>query len=181
MEIRGGNGYIEDFVNARLIRDAQIGLLWEGTSNINGLDVLNRAVGKVGAHERLAADLGERLSGSNALPPSLRERTGSALDRAVAMAGEVARRGDETQARKVASALYHATTAALMAWEGATLGGRGGDARRMLLSRLVVDKRLTPEDPLAPEDGDFARAASAALLDDAPVTLDRAAELLALA
>ncbi|MBN8908264.1 MAG: acyl-CoA dehydrogenase family protein, partial [Rhodospirillales bacterium] len=28
MEARGGNGYIEDWVNARLIRDAQVGLLW---------------------------------------------------------------------------------------------------------------------------------------------------------
>ncbi len=180
MEIRGGNGYIEDFVNARLIRDAQIGLLWEGTSNINGLDVLNRAVAKVGAHRRLADDLAARLKASNALPPSLREQAGDCLDRATAMAEEVAHRGDETQARKVASALYHATTAALMAWEGATLGGRGDDARRMLLSRLVIEKRLLPEDPLAPESGDFGQAAAAALLDDAPVTLDRAVELLAL-
>ena len=46
MEARGGNGYIEDWVNPRLIRDAQVGLLWEGTSNINALDVIGRAVGK---------------------------------------------------------------------------------------------------------------------------------------
>ena len=48
MEVRGGNGYIEDWVNSRLIRDAHIGVLWEGTSNINALDVINRAVGEVG-------------------------------------------------------------------------------------------------------------------------------------
>ena len=46
MEVRGGNGYIEEWVNARLIRDAQVGLLWEGTSNINALDVIGRAVGR---------------------------------------------------------------------------------------------------------------------------------------
>ena len=39
MEVRGGNGYIEEWVNARLVRDAHIGVLWEGTSNINALDV----------------------------------------------------------------------------------------------------------------------------------------------
>jgi len=50
LEARGGNGYIEDFVNARLVRDAQLGVLWEGTSNINALDAITRAVGKVGAH-----------------------------------------------------------------------------------------------------------------------------------
>jgi alkylation response protein AidB-like acyl-CoA dehydrogenase len=50
MEIRGGNGYIEEWVNARLVRDAHIGVLWEGTSNINALDIITRAVGKSRAH-----------------------------------------------------------------------------------------------------------------------------------
>ena len=49
MEVRGGNGYIEDWVAPRLVRDAQMGVLWEGTSSINALDVITRAVGQVGA------------------------------------------------------------------------------------------------------------------------------------
>jgi hypothetical protein len=53
MEVRGGKGYIEDFVNARLVRDAHIGVLWEGTTNINALDAIQRAVGKEGAHREL--------------------------------------------------------------------------------------------------------------------------------
>ncbi|WP_416900005.1 MAG: acyl-CoA dehydrogenase family protein [Minwuia sp.] len=178
MEMRGGNGYIEDFIGPRLIRDAQIGLLWEGTSNINGLDVLNRAVAKVGAHEALKADLDERLQSTNALPASLRDCVGAAVGRAVALADEVARRGDETQARKVSTALYHATTAALMAWEGATLGARGGDARRLLLARMVLDHRLTPRDPLDIEDTSFDRRAAAALLSDNPVPLGDAVDML---
>lgn len=180
MEMRGGNGYIEDFVNPRLIRDSQIGLLWEGTSNINGLDVLTRAVAKIGAHTALAADISSRLMTTNALPPTLRQSAGECLDRATAMADEVARRGDETQARKVSSGLYHSVTAALMAWEGATLGSRGGDARRLLLARMVIDQRLSPSDPLAPEDGTFNRTAAARLLDPAPVPLAEARELVEL-
>ncbi len=43
MEVRGGNGYIEEWVQPRLIRDAHIGVLWEGTSNINALDIVTRA------------------------------------------------------------------------------------------------------------------------------------------
>ncbi len=180
MEMRGGNGYIEDFVNPRLIRDSQIGLLWEGTSNINGLDVLTRAVAKVGAHTALAEDIAERLATSNALPPDLREAAGSRVERATALAEEAARRGDETQARRVSSALYHSVTTALMAWEGATLGSRGEDARRMLLARMVIDQRLTPSDPLSIEDGAFNRAAAARLLDPTPVSLAEATEMLAL-
>ena len=48
MEVRGGNGYIEEWVHARLVRDAHIGVLWEGTSNINALDIIQRAVEKAG-------------------------------------------------------------------------------------------------------------------------------------
>ena len=61
MEVRGGNGYIEEWVHARLVRDAHIGVLWEGTSNINALDIIQRAVGKSGAHRILGAALKRRL------------------------------------------------------------------------------------------------------------------------
>jgi alkylation response protein AidB-like acyl-CoA dehydrogenase len=37
MEMRGGNGYIEDRINACLVRNVQIGVLWEGTSNIDAI------------------------------------------------------------------------------------------------------------------------------------------------
>ncbi|MGA9869521.1 MAG: acyl-CoA dehydrogenase family protein, partial [Acetobacteraceae bacterium] len=87
METRGGNGYIEDWVNPRLIRDAQVGLLWEGTSNIIAQDVIARAVRKDGAHRALHARLRARLeAASTALPPPFCEALGAALDRAVAAA-----------------------------------------------------------------------------------------------
>ncbi len=73
MEARGGNGYIEDWVNPRLVRDAHVGLLWEGTSNINALDVITRAVGKLGAERDLAALLRGRLHASERLPEPFRE------------------------------------------------------------------------------------------------------------
>jgi hypothetical protein len=40
MEIRGGCGYIEEWSDPRLVRDAHLGSIWEGTSNIVALDVL---------------------------------------------------------------------------------------------------------------------------------------------
>ncbi|MCF6138464.1 acyl-CoA dehydrogenase family protein [Pseudalkalibacillus berkeleyi] len=40
IEMHGGNGYIEDFVTPRLLRDAQVLTVWEGTANILGLEVL---------------------------------------------------------------------------------------------------------------------------------------------
>ena len=118
MEARGGNGYIEDWVNPRLIRDAQVGLLWEGTSNINALDVIGRAVGKSRAHLALQAMLRGRLEASPALPAQFRAALGSALDRAVALAERVANQGQETLARQAATALYDAASAILLGMGG---------------------------------------------------------------
>ncbi|MEX2961146.1 acyl-CoA dehydrogenase family protein [Microbulbifer sp. TYP-18] len=45
MECLGGNGVVEDFITARLYRDAPINAIWEGSGNIQALDLL-RAIGK---------------------------------------------------------------------------------------------------------------------------------------
>src|SRR5689334_2505784 len=93
MEVRGGNGYIEEWVNARLVRDAHIGVLWEGTSNINALDIITRAVGRSRAHLPLAAALTRLLDEATAIPAAFRDRLGKTLDRAVKLAERVA--GDD--------------------------------------------------------------------------------------
>jgi hypothetical protein len=54
MELIGGNGYIEDRVMPRLLRDAQVLPIWEGTTNILALDTL-RSARKEGAHEPMLA------------------------------------------------------------------------------------------------------------------------------
>ncbi|GAA1928586.1 hypothetical protein GCM10009837_62750 [Streptomyces durmitorensis] len=59
MEIRGGNGYIEDWVNPRLVRDAHLGSIWEGSSNVIALDVL-RCMRRFGSHRILADTYGDR-------------------------------------------------------------------------------------------------------------------------
>ncbi len=147
MEIRGGNGYIEDFVNARLVRDAHIGVLWEGTSNINALDAIQRAVRKDGAQHLLLAELSGRLEQAPRLPASLRHAVLQALSRSVALAECVAEDdGHEAEVRRAASALYYATAAAVLAWEGAQ---PGVDGRRLLLASSVLRHYLSPADPLA--------------------------------
>ena len=177
MEVRGGNGYIEEWVNARLIRDAQVGLLWEGTSNINALDVIGRAVGKSRAHKPLEALLRGRLKETAGLPVAFVGRLEQALSRALQFAERVAREpASEPQARRAASALYHAASAVLLAWEGAR---NPADARRALLARCVLEHRLSPKDPLEPEATAWEGPAIAALLEDAPVPLARASSLLA--
>ena len=40
MEIRGGSGYIEEWLDPKILRDAHLGSIWEGTSNIIALDTI---------------------------------------------------------------------------------------------------------------------------------------------
>ncbi len=178
LEIRGGNGFIEDWVNPRLVRDAYTGLLWEGTSNINALDITTRAIAKSGVHVDLADDLKHRLENTEGLPGQYAGELKGLVERARDFAEEVASSGNETLARQASNALYHATTATLFAQEGARLGHAGKDARRLLLSRFVQDTKLKPSDPLSMGETRFEVEAGNRLLDTAPVSLDEATDLL---
>ncbi len=60
LEIRGGNGYVEDWVNPRLLRDAIVNVIWEGSSNVIVLDVA-RAIDREGAGTALLGMLRQRL------------------------------------------------------------------------------------------------------------------------
>src|SRR4051794_10454657 len=40
LECLGGNGFTEDFIQAQMYRDSQIGTVWEGSGNVAALDVL---------------------------------------------------------------------------------------------------------------------------------------------
>ncbi|WP_431808928.1 acyl-CoA dehydrogenase family protein [Lysinibacillus sphaericus] len=61
IELHGGNGYIEDFVTPRLLRDAQVLTVWEGTANILALELI-RLVDKYFAHELFVRVMHERLT-----------------------------------------------------------------------------------------------------------------------
>jgi len=168
MEVRGGNGYIEEWVNPRLVRDAHIGVLWEGTSNINALDIITRAVGKSRAHRQLAATLEKLLDEATAIPAGFRNRLRDKLKAAIKFAERIAAEPAlEADARQAASGLYHATSAALMAWEASR---PGNDARRALLARLVLEHRLSKQDPLAPS-GNWEGEAAELILAERKIAL----------
>jgi acyl-CoA dehydrogenase len=176
MEVRGGNGYIEEWVHARLIRDAHVGVLWEGTSNINALDIVTRAVGKSRAHRTLEVELTKLLDRATPIPAAFRDRLRLALDRTLVFAERVAAEPAlEASARQAASALYHITSAILMMWEAAQ---PGADARRALYARFVLEHRLTAQDPLQPRYGEWEREAAEFVFSERQVLLAEIAGLL---
>jgi len=180
LDMRAGCGYIEDFVNPRLVRDAHCGSVWEGSGNIVALDAMTRAIARHSCHEPFTADLYARLDECDDAPVAfiteIRDHLKRATDFCVAVASDHA---DEASCRQATSALYHAASAALMAWEGVKIHTARGDARRLLWARLVLDHKLTPKDPYATVDNVWEASVSEKLLGDSPVAMADAAALLA--
>ncbi len=182
LEMRGGIGYIEEFATSRLLRDAHLGSIWEGTGNIVALDALKRAVGRHGADAALAADLHARLDDSANVPQAWRDRLRNLTDRAIDFAREVAARTDnEAEARRATSLLYHVASSVALAWEGGRIHEMRGDARRLLLSRMVIDHRVWVGDPFRLTENTAQRAITSHLLGERAVGMAEVGELLKVA
>ena len=157
--MRGGIGYIEEFATARLLRDAHLGSIWEGTGNIVAIDALKRAVGRHGADAALPPTCMPGSTTAPNVPQAWRDTLRGLVDRAIGFAREVAGRIDnEAEARRATSLLYHVASAVALAWEGGRIHEMRGDARRLLLSRMVIDHRVVGERSV-PAHGKFRRSA----------------------
>jgi acyl-CoA dehydrogenase len=179
LEMRGGIGYIEEFATPRLLRDAHLGSIWEGTGNIVAIDTLKRAVGRHRADAALAADLHARLDESANVPQAWRDRLRDLTDRAIGFAREVAGRIEhEADARRATSALYHVASAVALTWEGGRIHEMRGDARRLLLARMVIEHRLQTTEPFQLTENPGRRAISDHLLGDRAVGMAEVGELL---
>lgn len=166
MEVRGGCGYIEEWSDARVLRDAHLGSIWEGTSNIVALDVL-RATRREGAAQALGDYLQELLN-TEGMPKGERDALLKVTERVTAAVERAAADSDEASARTLATALYYTAASVFLAWEATRLAP---DWRRLGLARLVRIHQLEPKDPLAPP-ADSA-ALTCALLSEAALPLEQ--------
>jgi hypothetical protein len=113
------------------------------------------------------------------MPGQFRTRLSGALADAMLFAEEVAADpANERFCRIAAGKLYHATTAALLASEGTRLGNAGGDARRLLLSRFVLEHRLSEHVSANLQAQHWENEAIDLLLGEAPVPMQQAAALV---
>ncbi|MCX7567868.1 acyl-CoA dehydrogenase family protein [Sulfitobacter sp. F26169L] len=168
MEVRGGCGYIEEWSDARVLRDSHLGSIWEGTSNIVALDV-TRAVRRAGSLDALRTYVGRLLADVDAKGDDTKT-VAEMFNRATDLLETVANdRALEVDVRVAASAVYNATSAAVMIWEDAQLAGRSGySGDRKALANAVIAHKLRTRDPLAKTDAEGETEADiAALLDRA--------------
>ena len=142
LECFGGAGYIEDTGLPRLLRDAQVLPIWEGTTNVLALEAL-KALAADGASEALAGEI--RGLVAEATDPALKEPVETALQ-AVRHARDVLGSADavarEAAARGIAMTLARALEVLLLAAHAqwtlrAGRGGRAAAAARTLARRGV--------------------------------------------
>ena len=131
LEAFGGAGYVEDTDLPRLLRDAQVLPIWEGTTNVLSLDLL-RAGAKAGGIGPVAREIERALA--PAVDPRLAPaaaRARAAVRRAEAWLADATGRGAdavEAGARRLALTLGLALETALLAEHAAWALGEG-DAR----------------------------------------------------
>lgn len=141
-EILGGNGYVRGFATARLLRDAQVLPIWEGTSNILSLDVL-RVLERENAHEVLVQAIEERLDSVD--HPTLTESLTTVeaefeeLQNALLTLAREDREYAQLQAKELADFIYDVFVAAellVVAQEEI----QDGNGRMALVARAFIDR-----------------------------------------
>jgi len=147
IEIQGGNGYTEEWVTERLLRDAQVLPVWEGTSNVLSLDVL-RAMAKEGSHvavlERIRAYLDE-ADGHAPLASdvaAVRDEI-EGLEDALSTLGSADQEYAELNAKALADYVFDVYAGALLLAQAARdLAADDPDARKAVVARRWIDRHL---------------------------------------
>ncbi|HTY31481.1 acyl-CoA dehydrogenase family protein [Mycobacterium sp.] len=148
IEIHGGNGYVETWPVARLLRDAQVNTIWEGPDNILCLDV-QRGIERAGAHEALLARLGDAVSVSDDDETTrLIASRVEDLDAAITAWGKLDGGVAEARLFPLAQFMGDVYAGALLteqaAWERETRGSE----RKALVARLYAHRHLADRGPL---------------------------------
>ncbi len=155
LEAFGGAGYVEDTGLPRLLRDAQVLPIWEGTTNVLSLDVL-RALARGGSLDVLEHEAARATANA---PAALARPAAAAHDALAHAKAWIARARDlgldavESGARRFALTLGRATELALLV-EHATFCLSRGDGRSAAAARQLARQGVD----LIVEDADLTDA-----------------------
>ncbi|WP_049889302.1 acyl-CoA dehydrogenase family protein [Natronolimnohabitans innermongolicus] len=179
MEVHGGNGYVNDFVTNRLLRDAQVLPIWEGTENVLSLDVL-RALERENAHEPLLEAIEGALESAThpALADAAETVDAEYHDLAGALATLAGEDGEYAQltAKRLAHYVFDVFTAALLL-EQAQVALENDDGRPALIARRFVETTLEDRPARGIASGDrFALEAFESIVRGVPVEPETLAE-----
>ena len=149
IEIHGGNGYIETWPVARILRDAQINTLWEGPDNILCLDV-RRAMRRENADKPFMARIQEAIANAGEAIPSARVVAERAKDlqSAIVACGELEGEIQEARLFPLAQFMAEVFAAAVLTERAEWELREFGDDRKSLVASLYVEKYLMDAGPM---------------------------------
>ncbi|MFQ5959064.1 MAG: acyl-CoA dehydrogenase family protein [Alphaproteobacteria bacterium] len=143
IEVVGGAGYTEEYVTARLLRDAQVLTVWEGPANIQAHELLRLVGGRYRGFEAFAARIESTLAAAEGAAGDLVATVKAALG-ACRDAVESVRKTPAEGARLGRRILHFMadTLAAALLVEEASSDFSQGDARKLLIARIFIDAHL---------------------------------------
>ena len=174
IEIHGGNGYIETWPVARILRDAQVNTLWEGPDNILCLDVrrgIEREDGDVGLLERIR----EAIGNGDQTDASVRllEQRADDLSDAISAWKSLDRTTAEARLFPLAQFMIDVYAGALLAEQAGFEKDELADDRKSVVLSAYADRYLADRGRLRGIDADVSRWATrfhelhaGALVDD---------------
>ncbi|WP_345647153.1 acyl-CoA dehydrogenase family protein [Streptomyces tremellae] len=128
LECLGGNGYVEESGMPRLLRESPLNSIWEGSGNVQALDVLRAVQREPGALDAFLTELGAARGGDHRLDAAVKDMLGELGDL----------EGVEGRARRVVERMALVLQGSLLvrwappavsdAFCAARLGGEGGAA-----------------------------------------------------
>ena len=142
MEIRGGSGYIEEWLDPKILRDSHLGSIWEGTSNIISLDTI-RALKKNDNLEKLKGYLIQSVQMTKE-----NEHTKTLLSTIESVFSFVTKEIEDdftSSSRKVSSSLYYLCASIFLNSEGQYCEIL---ANRKKISELLVKYKINQNSPL---------------------------------
>jgi len=118
LQVFGGHGYVREWGIEQIVRDARVTMIYEGTNEIQAIDLLLRKVlPDAGA---ALATLFEQLAAEQPLPPEVRQRFEQLRSLVARLARAAAYRTDLPY--WVADDFLQAVALALLGWAGARIG-----------------------------------------------------------
>ncbi|WP_327091422.1 acyl-CoA dehydrogenase family protein [Nonomuraea sp. NBC_01738] len=147
IEVHGGNGYIEQWPVARLLRDAQVNPIWEGGDNILCLDV-RRAMLKENAHEPFLERLESAVAAAPAGSGDLVRTRIEDLRKAITVWSGLEPAVAEARLFPLAQLMADVYAAALLLEQAGWEERQGYGSRKALVARLYAEAHLADQGPL---------------------------------
>ena len=146
MEIRGGLGYIEDWLDPKILRDSHLGSIWEGTSNIISLDTI-RALKKDNNLQIFKNFLihSVKINSKN-------KHLLSVIDDVFYFVENELKEDFTSSSRQITSSLYYLSSAIFLIQEGNYCEDL---AYRSKISELIIKYKIDNNSPISRDDIDY--------------------------